>query len=152
MKHIKLLSALLAALMVINAGLNAAFASGSAFELIRTDKSDTLGGTIYYYRHKLTGAEVVYNDNNSDSLQFALGFKTPPIDSKGANHVLEHALFCGSEKYPTKNLMHYIQNGTSSLILNGITADDCTYYLIMTGNETEYFNMIDVYMNGIFHP
>lgn len=152
MKRIKIFSALLTAVMMINMTFAVVLAESSAFELIRTDKSGTLGGTIYYYRHKLTGAEVVYNDNSSDNLQFAIGFKTPPIDSKGANHVLEHTLFCGSEKYPTKNLMHYIQNGTSSLILNGVTADDCTYYLITTRNQTEYFNMIDVYMNGIFHP
>ena len=48
--------------------------------------------------------------------------------------------------------MHYIQNGTSSLILNGVTSDDCTYYLINSENKNEFYNMIDVYMNGIFHP
>ncbi|MDT9120775.1 hypothetical protein RSW84_25410, partial [Escherichia coli] len=90
-------------------------------------ESTTLGGTVYHYKHKKTGAEVVYNDNGSESREFALGFKTPPADSKGANHVLEHSLMCGSEKYPLKNIMHYIQNGTSSLILNAMTADDCTY-------------------------
>ncbi len=126
--------------------------TGTAFSLISTDKSEALGGTIYRYRHKKTGAEVIYNDNQAQRREFALGFKTPPIDSKGANHVLEHALFCGSEKYPTKNIMHYIQNGTSSLYLNGVTADDCTYYMINTENQTEYYNMIDVYLNGIFHP
>lgn len=152
MKRLKLFTALLAVIMVINTVFIAAVAKDSAFELIRTDESEGLGGTLYYYKHKKTGAEVVYNDNKSDRLEFALGFKTPPTDSKGANHVLEHALFCGSEKYPIKNIMHYIQNGTSSLILNGVTADDCTYYLINSRNKTEYYNMIDVYMNGIFHP
>lgn len=152
MKRIKIVSALLIAIIIINMVLTAAFADGGAFELISSDTSEALGGTIYYYRHKATGAEVIYNDNGAEHLEFAIGFKTPPADSKGANHVLEHALFCGSEKYPTKNLMHYIQNGTSSLILNGVTADDCTYYLINTENQTEYFNMIDVYLNGIFQP
>lgn len=148
----RLFAALITAVMVINTVFTVVMADTSAFELIRTDKSDGLGGTVYYYKHKKTGAEVVYNDNSSDRLEFAIGFKTPPTDSKGANHVLEHALFCGSEKYPIKNLMYYIQNGTSSLILNGVTADDCTYYLINSRNKTEYYNMLDVYMNCIFHP
>ena len=152
MRRMKILSALLAAITFLNMTFTVAFASGGAFELLRADESDSLGGTNYYYRHKATGAEVVYNDNGAERLEFAIGFKTPPTDSRGANHVLEHALFCGSEKYPTKNIMHYIQNGTSSLILNGVTADDCTYYLINTENQTEYFNMMDVYLNGIFHP
>ena len=138
----KIISAIFAAVMIINL----------AFELVETKQSENLGGTIYRYRHKKTGVDVIYNDNKSDSREFVLGFKTPPVDSKGANHVLEHALLCGSDKYPIKNIMHYIQNGTSGLILNGFTADDCTYYLIKTANQNEYYNMIDVYMNGIFHP
>lgn len=153
MKRNKLLPVLLTAIMIINTAFTVVTAEKEgAFELISTEKSETLGGMIYRYKHVKTGAEIVYNDNNSEKREFAIGFKTPPTDSKGANHVLEHALFCGSEKYPTKNIMHYIQNGTSSLILNGVTADDCTYYLINTANETEYYNMIDVYMNGVFHP
>lgn len=148
----KIISAIFAAVMVFNLAFTAVLAKTNAFELVSTQESENLGGTIYRYRHKKTGADVIYNDNKSDRREFALGFKTPPVDSKGANHVLEHALFCGSEKYPTKNIMHYIQNGTSSLYLNGVTADDCTYYMVMTKNQTEYYNMIDVYMNGIFHP
>ena len=149
----KLILMALAAILVCNTMFTAVLAADKdTFTLISTEKSDALGGTVYRYRHDKTGAEVIYNDNNSETREFVLGFKTPPTDSKGANHVLEHALFCGSEKYPTKNIMHYIQNGSSSLRLNGITADDCTYYLIQTQNTTEYYNMIDVYLNGIFHP
>ncbi len=148
----KIISAIFAAVMMFNLAFTAVLADNEAFELIGTQQSENLGGTIYRYRHKKTGADVIYNDNKSDNREFVLGFKTPPVDSKGANHVLEHALFCGSDKYPIKNIMHYIQNGTSELILNGFTADDCTYYLIKTANQNEYYNMIDVYMNGIFHP
>ena len=146
MNRTKIFSALLAVAIFLNAAFSAAFANEKAFELMRTYESGSLGGTIYRYKHKATGAEVVFNANGAKRLEFAIGFKIPPTDSKGANHVLEHALFCGSEKYPTKNLLHYIQNGLSSLILNGVTADDCTYYLINTENQTEYFNMIDVYL------
>ena len=152
MKRTKIAATVLAICISIHAPIPFAAAKEGAFALIDTTVSDTLGGTLYRYRHVKTGATVVYNDNQSAKYEFALGFQTPPADSKGANHVLEHALFCGSEKYPIKNIMHYIQNGTSSLILNGVTADDCTYYLINTENKTEYYNMIDVYLNGIFHP
>lgn len=156
MKKNKLFSAVLTAVFVFNVfAFSAAAAPANksyAFELVSTAESADLGGTIYRYRHKMTGADVIYNDNGSDTRRFVIGFKTPPVDSKGANHVLEHALFCGSDKYPVKNIMHYIQNGTSSLILNGFTADDCTYYLVNTANKTEYYNMMDVYLNGIFHP
>lgn len=126
--------------------------SSTGFELIKTQESNDLGGTLYYFRHIKTGAEVVWLDNNSERRDFSIGFKTPPIDSKGANHVLEHSLLCGSEKYPTKNIMPYVRGNALAETINAVTSDDCTYYEIKTPNETEYYNLIDVYMNGIFHP
>jgi hypothetical protein len=64
--------------------------SGTGFALISTRDSVDLGGTLYHYRHHKTGAEVVYLDNSAEHREFSIGFKTPPADSAGANHVLEH--------------------------------------------------------------
>ena len=124
----------------------------AGFELVKTVESPDLGGTMYYFKHIKTGAEVLYLDNNTQYWEFSIGFKTPPIDSTGANHVLEHALLDGSEKYPTKNLMYYIQGCTLSDSVLAFTAADCTYYGIKTSVQTEYYNLMDVWMNGIFHP
>lgn len=124
----------------------------AGFELVKTVESPDLGGTMYYFKHIKTGAEVLYLDNNTQYWEFTIGFKTPPIDSTGANHVLEHALLDGSEKYPTKNLMYYIQGCTLSDSVLAFTAADCTYYGIKTPVQTEYYNLMDVWMNGIFHP
>ena len=78
--------------------------------------------------------------------------KRRPQITRGANHVLEHALFCGSDKYPVKNIMPYIRENAVAETLNGVTADDITRYEIKTTNETELYNLMDVYLNGIFHP
>ncbi len=155
MKRFKIFSLVIAAIIVLNMPLISVYAEDldkTGFVLTDKQFSADLGGTVSCFIHTKTGAQVVWVDNNSDRREFAIGFKTPPVDSKGANHVLEHALLCGSDKYPTKNIMHYIQQGTSSLILNGVTDGDYTYYLINTSNETEYYNTLDVYLNGIFHP
>ena len=126
--------------------------AGTGFDLTDTIQSDDLGGTVYRLEHIKTGAEVIYVDNGAERLDFTIGFKTPPADNKGANHVLEHALFCGSEKYPVKNIMPYIRENAVAETLNGVTADDITRYEIKTTNETELYNLMDVYLNGIFHP
>ena len=126
--------------------------SGTGFELIKTQESSDLGGMLYYFRHTKTGAEVIFLDNDSQRRDFSIGFKTPPIDNKGANHVLEHSLLCGSEKYPTKNIMPYIRGNALAESMNAVTSDDCTYYEIKTPNEKEFYNLIDIYMNGLFHP
>lgn len=48
--------------------------------------------------------------------------------------------------------MNYLNSNSLAEIINAFTVDDCTYYSIKTANKTEYYNLIDVYMNGIFHP
>ncbi len=148
----KIFSALLSAFILFNVICSAAAAKEETFELVRSEKIESLGGTAYYYKHIKTGAEVVYLDNGSEEREFAVGFKTPPKDNMGANHVLEHSLLCGSEKYPTKNIMHYLQGGALATNINAVTSDDYTYYIVQTPNETEFYNLLDVYLDGIFHP
>lgn len=48
--------------------------------------------------------------------------------------------------------MPYIRENAVAETLNGVTADDITRYEIKTTNETELYNLMDVYLNGIFHP
>lgn len=122
------------------------------FTLVEAREIADLDGTVYRYRHVSTGAEVIYLDNGAEQREFTIGFATPPTDNRGANHVLEHCLVAGSEKYPTKNIMNYIQSTALTPYINAVTMDDYTYYYIKTDNETEYYNLMDVYMNGIFHP
>lgn len=158
MKKKKILCLALALLLVFNLMCPIASAAGSSvgsssgFRLVSALQSDSLGGTIRHYKHIKTGADVVWLDNGAERREFTIGFKTPPIDNKGANHVLEHCLLCGGEKYPTKNIMHYIQQGSSSLFTNGVTDGDSTSYLFRTENQTEYYNIMDVYLDCVFHP
>ena len=60
----------------------------------------------------------------SETREFAIGFRTPPEDSKGANHVLEHSLLCGSEQYPLNDLMHILQNSSVAQEINAYTSED----------------------------
>lgn len=124
----------------------------AGFTLISHQFIPDLNAEAYYYTHDKTGAQVVYLDNASERKDFSIGFRTPPTDNKGANHVLEHSLLCGSEAYPTPNLMHYVRGNALAEQINAYTADDCTYYTIQTKNETEYYNLLDIYLNGVMHP
>ena len=36
-------------------------------------------------------------------IMFGIAFKTPPKDSTGVAHILEHTVLCGSKKYPVKD-------------------------------------------------
>ncbi|WP_313758890.1 insulinase family protein [Tissierella sp.] len=107
--------------------------------------------TAYLLMHS-SGAQVLYLDNNSKDMSFSIGFKTPPEDDKGANHVLEHALLCGSEKYPSRNIQIYFQGNSVASLLNAFTTDDYTMYPFMTRNQKDFENLADVYINALLNP
>jgi len=122
----------------------------TSFTETRTLSED--GGKYHLYRHTSTGAQVVWHENNEDERMFMAGFRTPPQDSRGENHVLEHALLCGSEKYPVHDLMHVLQNSSMAEELNAYTSEDYTCYVIRTKNEADFYNLSDVYMSSILFP
>ena len=147
----KILPILASAALFVSA-LPAYASAGSGFTETGTHYIAELGCDAHTYTHDKTGAEVVYIANGSERQEFSICFKTPVSDNKGANHVLEHSLLCGSEKYPAKNIMSYVRDTALADTINATTSDDITYYSLKTSNETEYYNLMDIYLNGIFHP
>ena len=109
-------------------------------------------GTWRQYVHTDTGAQVVWLDNESETREFAIGFRTPPADSKGANHVLEHALLCGSEQYPLNDLMHILQNSSVAQEINAYTSEDYTTYVFSTADEQDFYNLADIYTTCVLFP
>ena len=131
-----------------------AFAAGSygqyGFAEVKTQSAD--GGTYHLLEHADTGARVVWLDNGSETREFAIGFRTPPEDSKGANHVLEHSLLCGSEQYPLNDLMHILQNSSVAQEINAYTSEDYTTYVFSTADEQDFYNLADIYTTCVLFP
>ena len=50
--------------------------------------------------HKKTGARIFLLSNEDENKVFAIGSRTPPSDSTGVPHILEHTVLCGSDKVP----------------------------------------------------
>ena len=57
---------------------------------------------VLMYRHVKTGAEVMSLVCRDENKCFGAVFRTPPSDSTGIPHILEHSVLCGSRKYPIK--------------------------------------------------
>ena len=57
----------------------------------------------YILEHKKTGARILLLSNDDENKVFCIGFRTPPSDSTGVAHILEHSVLCGSEKFPVKD-------------------------------------------------
>ena len=55
-------------------------------------------------RHKKSGARVLLIENDDDNKVFSIGFRTPPKDSTGVPHIMEHSVLCGSKNFPLRIL------------------------------------------------
>ncbi|MCR4695318.1 MAG: insulinase family protein [Pseudobutyrivibrio sp.] len=113
---------------------------------------DGLDSVGYMYEHNKTKAKIVFIKNDDDNKVFYIGFRTPPKDSTGVAHIVEHTVLCGSDKYPVKDPFVELVKGSLNTFINAITYPDKTVYPIASTNDIDYMNLIDVYMDAVFHP
>jgi len=104
------------------------------------------------YRHKKTGAELLSVHNDDDNKVFGITFRTPPTDSTGVPHVLEHSVLCGSRKFKTKEPFVQLLQGSLQTFLNAFTYPDRTCYVLASQNDKDFKNLINVYADAVFHP
>ena len=72
------------------------------FELVREDYVAEYDSKVFFFRHTKTGAEVMSLSNDDENKCFGVTLRTPPANSTGIPHILEHSVLCGSRKYPIK--------------------------------------------------
>jgi Zn-dependent M16 (insulinase) family peptidase len=83
---------------------------------------------------------------------FGITFRTPPSDSTGIPHILEHSVLCGSRKYPVKEPFVDLLKGSLQNFLNAFTYPDRTCYPIASTNLKDFYNLINVYLDAVLHP
>ncbi|MBQ2576948.1 MAG: insulinase family protein, partial [Lachnospiraceae bacterium] len=124
----------------------------SAYELIKQEKLTDVHSDGTVLRHKKSGATIALVENDDDNKVFYIGFRTPPENSTGVPHIIEHTVLCGSKKYPTKDPFVELVKGSLNTFLNAMTYPDKTVYPIASTNETDFRNLMDVYMDAVLHP
>ena len=106
----------------------------------------------YLLKHNKTGARVALLSNDDENKVFYIGFRTPPKDSTGAAHIVEHTVLCGSDKYPLKDPFIELAKGSLNTFLNAMTYPDKTVYPVASCNDKDFQNLMDVYLDAVFHP
>ncbi len=122
------------------------------FKLIRSEEIKELNTQAKIYRHIPTGAEILSMENNDENKCFGIAFRTPPSDSTGVAHILEHTVLCGSRKYPVKDPFVQLLKGSLQTFLNAFTYPDKTCYPVASQNLKDFHNLVDVYLDAVFHP
>jgi len=122
------------------------------FTKIREMEIAELASTAVIYRHDKTGARVLSMMNDDENKVFGISFRTPPEDSTGVAHILEHSVLCGSDRYPVKEPFVELLKGSLQTFLNALTFPDKTCYPVASANVQDFYNLIDVYLDAVFHP
>lgn len=102
--------------------------------------------------HEATGASMIHLSNEDDNNCFGVAFKTTPSDSTGVAHILEHTALCGSKEFPVRDPFFSMIRRSMKTFMNAFTASDWTMYPFSTQNETDFFNLMSVYLDAAFFP
>ena len=122
------------------------------FELLKAQEVPELNLNGKLYRHLKTGAEVLSLVNDDENKVFGIAFRTTPQDSTGVAHILEHVVLAGSEKSPVKEPFIELVKGSLQTFLNAFTYPDKTCYPCASQNLKDFYNLVDVYVDAVFHP
>ena len=122
------------------------------FAIAKREALPEIDGEAVQGVHVASGARLLYLKNDDNNKSFAIGFRTPPKDDTGVFHILEHSVLCGSRRFPVKEPFVDLLKGSMQTFLNAMTFADKTLYPVASTNEQDLFNLMDVYLDAVFHP
>lgn len=128
------------------------FRSLPEYETIKTEYIEDIKSMGTLLRHKKSGARVLFLENEDENKVFNIAFRTPPSDSTGVAHILEHSVLCGSRKFPSKDPFVELAKGSLNTFLNAMTYPDKTMYPIASCNLQDFCNLMEVYVDAVFYP
>ena len=121
----------------------------AAYEVISHEFLPDVDSDSWLLRHKKTGARVALLPKNDNNKVFYIAFRTPPEDSTGVAHIIEHTVLCGSRDFPVKDPFIELAKGSLNTFLNAMTYPDKTVY---SCNEQDFKNLMHVYLDAVFYP
>jgi len=124
----------------------------NGFTVLRDEPLVEYAARAVLYRHDRTGAEVLSLSLDDENKVFGAAFRTPPANSTGVPHILEHSVLCGSRKYPVKEPFVELLKGSLHTFLNAFTYPDKTCYPVASTNLRDFYNLVDVYLDAVFFP
>ncbi|WP_282742117.1 insulinase family protein [Olsenella uli] len=130
----------------------AAGTSHAGFTVTSAMALPELSATAYVMRHDASGARALWIACDDDNKSFSIAFKTPPSDSTGVFHILEHSVLCGSDRFPVKEPFVSLLKTSMQTFLNAMTFPDKTMYPVASTNTQDLENLMDVYLDAVLHP
>ncbi len=122
------------------------------YDVIKVEELHDIKTTGYLLKHKKSGAKIVLMENDDNNKVFSIAFRTPPQDSTGLPHILEHSVLCGSKNFPVKDPFVELVKGSLNTFLNAMTYPDKTVYPVASCNDKDFQNLMHIYMDAVLYP
>nr|CAH8869496.1 unnamed protein product [Trichobilharzia regenti] len=122
------------------------------FRLKRSFEVTELRLLVAELEHEKSGAMHLHLDRDDPNKTFGVQFKTSPTNHSGISHILEHTVLCGSQNYPCRDPFMKMLRRSQATFMNALTASDWTLYPFSTMNNTDFHNLLKVYLDAVFRP
>ncbi|MGA2331420.1 MAG: insulinase family protein [Syntrophales bacterium] len=122
------------------------------FRVLRVLQLPEIRITAYELEHSITGAKVLHLHCDDRENLYTVGFRTPPENSTGVPHILEHSVLAGSERYPLRDVFNELHRGTLQTFINAFTYPDKTIYPVASQVRADFFNLARVYTDLVLRP
>ncbi len=122
------------------------------FRLVRIDPVPEIRATAYQLVHGPTGLRVLHLHCDDPENLFAIVLRTPPPDSTGVAHILEHSVLAGSKRYPLRDVFNELRRGSLATFINAFTAPDFTCYPACSQVRADFYNLAAVYTDLVLRP
>lgn len=108
--------------------------------------------TLVELLHTKSHASIMHIAAEDSENLFCLSFRTLPPTSNGVAHILEHTVLCGSEKFPVRDPFFSMTRRSLNTFMNALTGADFTCYPAASQIEKDFYNLLAVYLDAVFHP
>ncbi|MBQ8640982.1 MAG: insulinase family protein [Clostridia bacterium] len=122
------------------------------YTLLREEYLDDVKSLGLVFRHEQSGARICVLSSDDENKTFCAAFRTTPMDSTGVPHIIEHTVLCGSRDFPARDPFMQLAKGSLNTFLNAMTYPDKTLYPVASCNDTDFNNLMHVYMDAVFYP
>jgi Zn-dependent M16 (insulinase) family peptidase len=122
------------------------------FKLTKLTPIPELKCTLRELVHIKSKASIIQIENDDPENVFCLSFQTLPSSSNGVAHILEHTVLCGSKKFPIKDPFFAMNRRSLNTFMNALTGSDFTCYPAASQISQDFYNLLDVYIDAVFHP
>ncbi|KAJ1667725.1 hypothetical protein IW140_001217 [Coemansia sp. RSA 1813] len=114
--------------------------------------SHTNGIRTSVYKHFESNMRVVVCRVPSPIYTLNIYVPTAVTDNKGLPHTLEHLIFCGSKRYPTRGYVDVLAAHNFSVGTNAWTSSDHTCYTLDAASEDAMANVLPAFLDHILSP